>query len=274
MMNQSDVSTRRAIIILAVSITIGLVTVWLIARWMSSTLEKGNVSLVVAARDINPGERLIANDLKLTLWPAGSVMPGANQSIKPLEGRVVTQPILLGEAVVEHRLATNGSKAGLSALITPGSRAMSVKVNEVVGVAGFATPGNFVDILVTINRDNKPPISKIVLEKIRVLATAQDHTIKDDSKPRVVNAVTLEVTPIQAEHLDLARSVGILSMVLRNQMDSLSVKTNGALIPDILNVAREDKPALQRTSGSRPRENAVYEIELIKGVQLIRVQSK
>jgi hypothetical protein len=63
-------------------------------------------------------------------------------------------------------------------------------------------------------------------------------------------------------------------MVLRNQMDSLSVKTNGALIPDILNVAREDKPALQRTSGSRPRENAVYEIELIKGVQLIRVQSK
>ena len=274
MMNQSDVSTRRAIIILAVSITIGLVTVWLIARWMSSTLEKGNVSLVVAARDINPGERLIANDLKLTLWPAGSVMPGANQSIKPLEGRVVTQPILLGEAVVEHRLATNGSKAGLSALITPGSRAMSVKVNEVVGVAGFATPGNFVDILVTINRDNKPPISKIVLEKIRVLATAQDHTIKDDSKPRVVNAVTLEVTPIQAEHLDLARSVGSLSMVLRNQMDSLSVKTNGALIPDILNVAREDKLALQRTSGGRPRENAVYEIELIKGVQLIRVQSK
>jgi pilus assembly protein CpaB len=274
MMNQSDVSTRRAIIILAVSITIGLVTVWLIARWMSSTLEKGNVSLVVAARDINPGERLIANDLKLTLWPAGSVMPGANQSIKPLEGRVVTQPILLGEAVVEHRLATNGSKAGLSALITPGSRAMSVKVNEVVGVAGFATPGNFVDILVTINRDNKPPISKIVLEKIRVLATAQDHTIKDDSKPRVVNAVTLEVTPIQAEHLDLARSVGSLSMVLRNQMDSLSVKTNGALIPDILNVARDDKPAVLRTGGSRPRESAVYEIELIKGVQLIRVQSK
>lgn len=274
MMNQSDVSTRRAIIILTISITIGLFTVWLIARWMSSTLEKGNVSLVVAARDLNPGERLIANDLKLTLWPAGSVMPGANQSIKPLEGRVVTQPILLGEAVVEHRLATNGSKAGLSALITPGSRAMSVKVNEVVGVAGFATPGNFVDILVTINRENKPPISKIVLEKIRVLATAQDHTIKDDSKPRVVNAVTLEVTPIQAEHLDLARSVGSLSMVLRNQMDSLSVKTNGALIPDILNVAREDKPALQRTSGGRPRENAVYEIELIKGVQLIRVQSK
>ncbi len=274
MMNQSDVSTRRAIIILTISITIGLFTVWLIARWMSSTLEKGNVSLVVAARDLNPGERLIANDLKLTLWPAGSVMPGANQSIKPLEGRIVTQPILLGEAVVEHRLATNGSKAGLSALITAGSRAMSVKVNEVVGVAGFATPGNFVDILVTINRDNKPPISKIVLEKIRVLATAQDHTIKDESKPRVVNAVTLEVTPIQAEHLDLARSVGSLSMVLRNQMDSLSVKTNGALIPDILNVAREDKPALQRTSGGRPRENAVYEIELIKGVQLIRVQSK
>jgi pilus assembly protein CpaB len=271
-MNQLDLSTRRAIIILAVSITIGLVTAWLIARWMERTLEKGTVSLVVAARDLNPGEKLASNDLRLTLWPAGSVMQGASHMMIPLHGRVVAQPILSGEAVVEQRLATNGSKAGLSALITPGSRAMSVKVNEVVGVAGFATPGNFVDILVTINRDNKPPISKIVLEKIRVLATAQDHVVKDDSKPRVVNAVTLEVTPIQAEHLDLARSVGSLSMVLRNQMDHESVKTNGAFIPDILSVARAEKPAMQRTSGNRISDNSVSEIELIKGIQKIRVQ--
>ena len=91
-MNQLDLSTRRAIIILAVSITIGLVTAWLIARWMERTLEKGTVSLVVAARDLNPGEKLASNDLRLTLWPAGSVMPGASHMMIPLHGRVVAQP--------------------------------------------------------------------------------------------------------------------------------------------------------------------------------------
>jgi len=107
-----------------------------------------------------------------------------------------------------------------------------VRVNDVVGVAGFALPGNFVDILVNTQAEgdgqNKDgAISKIVLERILVLAVAQEVS-RDDTKPRVVNAVTLEVTPEQAERLDLARSVGTLSLVLRNQVDPRPGVTAGA----------------------------------------------
>ncbi len=112
---------------------------------------------------------------------------------------------------------------------------MTVRVNDVVGVAGFALPGNFVDILVSTqdetskaangNRDLN--ISKLVLERILVLAVAQEAS-QNDTKPKVVNAVTLEVTPQQAEKLDLARSVGQLSLVLRNQIDMKAAETEGA----------------------------------------------
>ena len=112
---------------------------------------------------------------------------------------------------------------------------MTVRVNDVIGVAGFALPGNFVDILVSTqddagkaangNRDLN--ISKLVLERILVLAVAQESS-QNDTKPKVVSAVTLEVTPQQAEKLDLARSVGQLSLVLRNQVDMKAAETDGA----------------------------------------------
>jgi len=114
-----------------------------------------------------------------------------------------------------------------------------VRVNDVVGVAGFALPGNFVDIMVNTqdegsSRGNQDKvISKIVLERILVLAIAQEAN-RDDTKPRVVNAVTLEVTPEQAENLDLARSVGTLSLVLRNQVDPKLGETEGATKASLL----------------------------------------
>ena len=125
------------------------------------------------------------------------------------------------------RICTLG---GLSALIAEGKRAITVRVNDVVGVAGFALPGNFVDIIVHTQTDaagHEQAISKIVLERILVLAVAQEVS-RDDTKPRVVNAVTLEVTPDQAENLDLARSVGSLSLALRNQVDPAAATTEGA----------------------------------------------
>ena len=126
--------------------------------------------------------------------------------------------------MLESRLAPEGAKAGLSAIVAKGKRAITVKVNEVVGVAGFALPGNYVDVMVNTQEegakatDKDTSLSKIVLERILVLAVAQETTT-DPNKPKVVSAVTLEVTPEQAEKLDLARSVGTLSLVLRNQVD-------------------------------------------------------
>ena len=145
-------------------------------------------------------------------WPAGSMPPGAITDIKALEGRIARSDISRGEPVLESKLAPAGTRGGLSAVVADGKRAMTVRVNDVVGVAGFALPGNYVDILVNTQDDRakaaagaEPAISKIVLERILVLAVAQESS-RDDTKPQVVNAVTLELTPDQVEKLDLARA--------------------------------------------------------------------
>jgi pilus assembly protein CpaB len=144
---------------------------------------------------------------------------------------VVKVGVLRGEAILEGKLAPVGTKGGLSAVIASGKRAMTVRVNDVVGVAGFALPGNYVDVMVNAQQDKNRgeenrQISKTVLEKVLVLAVAQEAN-RDDTKPKVVSAVTLELSLEDSEKLDLARSVGTLSLVLRNQMDKTTVATAG-----------------------------------------------
>ena len=151
------------------------------------------------------------------------------------------------------KLAPPGSTGGLSALIAPGSRAITVKVNEVVGVAGFALPGNYVDVLVHAEDENNHPFSRIVLERILVLAVAQD-TNSDPSKPKVVNAVTLQVTPQEAEKLDLARGIGQLSLVLRNQVDGETVLTKGAKVSDL--AGGSNVPATTQAVAAAPAQPA------------------
>jgi pilus assembly protein CpaB len=171
---------------------------------------------------------------KLAEWPVDSVPKGAFTDPQKLGGRVLKSNLLMGEPVSEAKLAPSGTLGGLSALIAEGKRAITVRVNDVIGVAGFALPGNYVDIIVSTQKDaasgsdmREQNISKIVLERILVLAVAQEVN-RDETKPKVVNAVTLEVTPEQAEKLDLARSVGTLSLALRNQVDPQSAATLGA----------------------------------------------
>ena len=177
-------------------------------------------------------------------------------------------------------LAPPGTQGGLSAVVPEGKRAITVRVNDVVGVAGFALPGNFVDILVNTQDESMknqsaahdPSISKIVLERIMVLAVAQESS-RDETKPKVVNAVTLEVTPEQAEKLDLARSVGTLSLVLRNQIDPDPSKTAGATKASLLG---KEMIVEQKTADAKPlppKRVAVTaqpkgeRVEVIKGLE-------
>jgi pilus assembly protein CpaB len=174
---------------------------------------------------------------------------------------VARASILRGEPIMESKLAPPGTKGGLSAVVADGKRAMTVRVNDVVGVAGFALPGNFVDILVNTqeegtksNGNKEKAISKIVLERILVLAIAQESS-RDETKPKVVNAVTLELTPTQAEKLDLARSVGTLSLVLRNQIETTPVNTEGATKTSLLDAkapAEEGKPIVEAKAVAKP----------------------
>ncbi len=252
----------RAIVIIGVALVLALGAVVLAAKWMGEQGPAGT-RVVVAAADIGQGTRILPASLQLTDWPSGSLPPGAILDVKLLEGRIARGDIARGEPVLESKLAPAGTLGGLSSVVGSGKRAMTVRVNDVVGVAGFALPGNYVDILVNLapsNSDLAPnagSISKIVLERILVLAVAQESAV-DDSKPRVVNAVTLELTPDQVEKLDLARSIGSLSLVLRNQVESQPANTTGATRESVLGLpavaaAAPPRESAPRTAPSAPR---------------------
>ena len=241
----------RAIVMIVFSVVLGLVAVVLAAQWITQQTTVGASKVVVAAIDVDLGQKLTPEMMKLADWPSGSVPTGSSSDIKTLDTRVLKTSIQRGEPILESKLAPLGTKGGLSAVVEEGKRAMTVRVNDVIGVAGFALPGNFVDILVNTNDDTRASsnannkdrtISKIVLERILVLAVAQEAS-RDETKPKVVNAVTLEVTPDQAERLDLARSVGTLSLVLRNQIDPKAADTEGATKLSLLRQKPEPLPA-------------------------------
>jgi pilus assembly protein CpaB len=233
----------------------------LAVRWMQ-TQGGDRDRIAVASVDIALGSRLTPEMVRLTDWPRDSVPTGAFSQSGTLDGRVVTAALQRGEPLTEARLAPVGARAGLSAVVPPGKRAMTVRVNDVVGVAGFALPGTYVDVLVNTQHeggrrgDSDRAISKIVLERILVLAVAQEAD-RDASRPKVVNAVTLELTPEQAERLDLARSVGTLSLVLRNQTDPQATVTDGATKAALLGVVATRSPAAStgvtvRRTSTRP----------------------
>ena len=264
----------RGIVMLVLALVLAIAAVFAAASWIKSRTTGNTTQVAVAMVDISLGSRITPEMIRMVDWPSGAMPPGAFTDAKLVDTRVARTTIQRGEPIMETKLAPPGTQGGLSAVVANGKRAMTVRVNDVVGVAGFALPGNFVDILVNTqeetaktanNRDIS--ISKIVLERILVLAIAQDPN-RDDTKPKVVNAVTLELTPEQTEKLDVARSVGTLSLVLRNQIDPDPVNTDGATknallgVPGVRATVARARPAFRRVTLQRPREK----VDLIKGL--------
>lgn len=240
-----------------VAVLIGLVAVVLASQWITKQTAASSGTVVVARIDVDLGTKLTSEMLKTIPWPTDNIPSGALSDPTALEGRVLRASVQRDEPILESRLAPVGTKGGLSAVVAEGKRAITVRVNDVIGVAGFALPGNYVDILVNTVDDTRgntatqgdKTISKTVLEHILVLAVAQEAA-RDDTKPKVVNAVTLEVTPEQAEKLDLARSVGSLSLVLRNQVDSNPTETIGITKRQLLH--GENEPVIVAKTVSKP----------------------
>lgn len=281
---------------IVISLIVGVAAVVLAQRLIQQQADVSTSQVVVAKTDIELGVRLSPEMLAVQNWPAGSVPPGAilakNRDAlikdpKTNESRVVRVNILKGEPILESKLAPAGAQAGMSFAIKEGKRAITVRVNDVVGVAGFALPGNYVDILVnTVDETAKAvgenkSISKIVLEHILLLAVAQE-TSQGEGKPKVVNAVTLEVTPEQAEKIDLARSVGSLSLVLRNQTDQTPVATVGVYKKDLLKRLGEPEAAAAKPGEMKTaaKKLAVYRKPSVKAepaktnVEVIRGTTK
>jgi len=264
----------RALMMIAVSLIAGILAIVFAARWLNQQSNLATSKVAVAAIDLNIGQQIQAEHVKMIDWPSGSVPAGAFADPALLKERVTRIGVLRDEPLLETKLAPKGTKGGLSAVIAEGKRAITVRVNDVVGVAGFALPGNYVDVIVSTKDESKSKdeqnISKIVLEKILVLAVGEEAS-RDETKPKVVKAVTLEVTPQEAEAIDLARSVGQLSLVLRSQVDTASVKTAGITKDVLLGVQppAPPTPVVSAKPPPRPAKPAAPKqcVEVIMGLQ-------
>jgi pilus assembly protein CpaB len=246
----------KALGLILAALVLGLAAAAYATGWVSRQPGVASNKVVVAAVDIEPGSKINAEMLSTLDWPSSAMPPGAFKEVKQLQDRILKLGVLRGEPLLERKLASAGTLGGLSAVIAEGKRAMTVRVNDVVGVAGFALPGNYVDVMVNAQQDQGPnvqgkAISKTVLERVLVLAVAQEAG-RDDTKPKVVSAVTLELSPRDAEKLDLARSVGTLSLVLRNQVDKLPVATAGVTKGELFDEAKAGQPAPARARQAAP----------------------
>lgn len=226
---------KRLIIALTGAVICGLIGVMLITRYLSSvqafTKDLGNV--VVAKTEIPLGEKITAEQLALAPIPNGSLPEGVFRKMEDVVGRVAITPIGMRETITNMKLAPAGTGGGLSAVIPEGYRAMTVKVDDVVGVSGFIMPGSYVDVVAIILPASQAaattgPISKIVLQNIKVLASgAKIDSPENQRQPSEVKAVTLQVTPDQAEMLVLAANEGKLQLVMRNYNDQEDTQTKG-----------------------------------------------
>ncbi len=231
--------------LISIALLIGAVAVFLVARWIGiGGSATAGPRVVVAASMVDAGMPLATNNLRVLSWPSQAAPQGSFDSTEKVIGRVTRQPLVPGEPILESRLAPVNMKGGLSATLETGKRAITVRVNDVIGVAGFALPGSYVDVLVSARDARNEPFSKIVLDRVKVLAVAQE-TAADPAKPKVVNAVTLELTPAESERLDLARSVGSLSLALRNELDRAQLTSAGTRLDDLMH-------EVTRAAGSSP----------------------
>ncbi|WP_221794230.1 Flp pilus assembly protein CpaB [Aquisediminimonas sediminicola] len=274
---------RSSALIIA-ALLIGLVAAFLVFRVIIPDTEAARKRIVVASGEILAGTAIKASELSTVEWAAEEMPKGAFEKIELVTGRIARTNVYAGEPVLDTHLAQVSAMAGMTAMIAEGKRAISIGADEVIGVAGFAMPGSYVDVLVSAKDSAGFPFSKVVLERIKILAVEQETKSKPDA-PKVVNAVTLEMTPTEAERLDLARSVGTLSLVLRNEFDRSPAKAPGARLNDLfigssivftvppaasgaaLNPQAQPQPTAAPASGRATRRQAP---RVVQGVEEIR----
>lgn len=217
--------------------------------------------IVLAAKNLELGTVLKEEDITLADWP-GAVPVGAATRTQDLVGRGVTTAMFAKEPVIESRLAPKGAGGGLAAMIPPGMRAVAVRVNEVIGVAGFVVSGMRVDVLISGNTPgggSQGTLTRTLLQNVEVLSAGQDFKKDAEGKPVVVQVINLLTTPEQAEQLSLAASQTQIQLVLRNPLDRVAVNTPGTTLSQIFSGRRapmpstpEDQPAPKPRVAPRP----------------------
>jgi pilus assembly protein CpaB len=186
-------------------------------------------SVAVAARDMQVGTLLATEDIRLVDWPGDAVPLGYSTTIDEVVGRGLMAPVKANEPLLSAKLASPESGGGMSIIIPEGKRAMSVRVDDVVGVAGFVLPGTRVDVVVTMDRaaGQEEAATRLVLQNLEVISAGQSLERNPEGEPQQVPVVTLLVGPEEAEQLALAHSNGSLQLALRSPLDNDTVSTPG-----------------------------------------------
>jgi pilus assembly protein CpaB len=225
---------KRFFVVLAGALVFGLLAAVSVNRYLSNAqaFSKDMTRVAVAKVAIPLGTKIVAEQVMMVQFPRESMPDGTFENADKLAGRVAIMNIAAREPITDSRLAPEGTAGGLSAVIPEGYRAMTVKVDDVVGISGFIMPGTLVDVVVVITPEDASrgagPISKIVLQNIKVLANGQNIDKPENQRDvNSVKAVTLQVTPEQAEKLALATSEGRLQLVMRNSIDQGDEETTG-----------------------------------------------
>jgi pilus assembly protein CpaB len=241
-------------------------------------VEVASVQAVVAGVQLPVGTLLTKEHVKLVPWPSRNQVPGAFTSIDKVVNRGVIQPIGENEPITESKLAPLGAGGGLSPTIPEGMRAISVKVNEVIGVAGFVVPGSRVDVLVTVeDKNGHGSIARAVVSNVQVLTAGtrfDQEKAKADAKPIPTTVVTLLATPDDAERITLASMEGKIMLTLRNPLDVKPTETQGARLASLTG-APAPPPVIKAVQGRKvavapkpaPEPPKAYTVETIRAAK-------
>ena len=265
---------RRGILFLVLAIAMGVGAAMVAQRWLEqqrlpavSAAGPATQAVAVIRRDTQVGAILTAREVGTVEWPLDFVPQGSFQQPEHVEGRVLKRPLAAGEPILETALLPVGSAGGLVSVIDPSLKAVSVKVDPVIGVAGFITPGSQVDVITTVKvkSGGREAYSKVILQDVKVLAIDQTLEEAREGEPQLVQVVTLEVSTTEAERLTYASHEGRLQLALRNPTDREIVSTRRVGANDLLGRA---KPRVARAAPAwRPS------VEVLKGANLSTVQT-
>ena len=272
-------SKTAALFVLLLAICSGLIASATVMKYVreqtaQSQEETPMIPVIVASEEIAAGTAILARQIKLAEREPETVPENAAKTESDVVDHVAKSTIYPGEFILANRVAEKGSPAGLPALIPENYRAITLRVDDTISVAGFVRPGHHVDVLTTVdlpdNRDDT--ISKVILQNVRVIATGQEIEEREEKKPKVVPTVTVLVTLEQAERLTLAANAGDIRLVLRNHhIDRTELKTSGVRLTTL--IEQTDKapapPPIQVNAPVPvpPTPKPVHVVEVYRGTQ-------
>src|SRR5688500_13288215 len=241
-------AAKRYSFVFYIAILVAIAATYSVFKVLESTKASSRVAtapVVVAARDINEGVAIDRIALTVAQWPVSTVPVGAYGRVDSVAGRVARVKIFNGEPIVPGRLAPEGTAPGLITKITPGKRAMGVRINDVSGIAGLILPDSRVDIALTTTLGNATRTAKIFMSNMRVLSSGTETARSEDGRPIPATVATLEVTPEESERLLIAQASGGIQLMLRGYGDPDSVVTRGATTADVERSLRDAPVATQ-----------------------------